>query len=457
VRPYLEILKLVWPLALGMVNNALMQFVDRAYLAHASMECLEAVLPASTLAWVIMCFFQSVVGYTGVFVAQYHGAGDAANGRRSYHAGLWIAAASGLLMLPFVPLGDLIFAWTAPSAEIAGMERAYYDIAIPGGVFIYGQMAALSFFTGRGRTHVVFWVNLFGNLLNIALDPLLIFGLDLSLPLFTFTFNLHLPALGIAGAAFATILSQAIQFAVLVTLARRGGAEEGAESVFDCSPALVRWILRFGIPAGGFEVLGMISFTAFVFVTGRLDSVSFAVSNSCFTINYLLFAPMTGFALGAQTLVGQARGRGDDAAAGLALRRTMFLALLFVTAVCLLVLVLHRPILSLFAPPDPATRTAFLDLGYRLLLLMSAWLLFDSADTVLAGALKGAGDTRFVFVWTAVASVLVWFPLVGLAFAYARTMPVLWATTIVYVIALLLGTWIRWHRGAWRNCRILHG
>ena len=43
---YLSILKLVWPLALGMINNAVMQFVDRAYLARDSMAALEAVLPA---------------------------------------------------------------------------------------------------------------------------------------------------------------------------------------------------------------------------------------------------------------------------------------------------------------------------------------------------------------------------------------------------------------------------
>ena len=49
MKAYLDILKLVWPLALGMVNNALMQFIDRAFLARESLESLEAVLPASFL------------------------------------------------------------------------------------------------------------------------------------------------------------------------------------------------------------------------------------------------------------------------------------------------------------------------------------------------------------------------------------------------------------------------
>ena len=58
---YWSIAKLVWPLALGMANNAVMQFFDRMYLAHESMRALEAVMPASTLAWVFLGFFQAVV------------------------------------------------------------------------------------------------------------------------------------------------------------------------------------------------------------------------------------------------------------------------------------------------------------------------------------------------------------------------------------------------------------
>ena len=69
MKSYREILKLVWPLALGMVNNAVMQFVDRAYLARESMASLEAALPASILAFNILGFFHSIIAYSGTFVA----------------------------------------------------------------------------------------------------------------------------------------------------------------------------------------------------------------------------------------------------------------------------------------------------------------------------------------------------------------------------------------------------
>ena len=45
MNSYREILKLVWPLALGMINNAVLQFTDRMFLAHDSVEALEALDP----------------------------------------------------------------------------------------------------------------------------------------------------------------------------------------------------------------------------------------------------------------------------------------------------------------------------------------------------------------------------------------------------------------------------
>lgn len=444
MRAYIDIVRLVWPIALGMVNAAAMQFVDRAYLARYSVTALEAVLPATTLAWIFMSFFQSVTGYSGVFVAQYHGTGDAASGVRSYHAGLWIAAVSGFLMLPLIPLGNLIFSVTAATPEILALEKTYYGIIAAGGFFVFAQMAVASYFTGRGRTRVVFYVSLLGNVFNIAVDPLLIFG------------GWGVPALGIAGAAYATVGSLAFQSAVLAFLAhrdvRRGGAV--VSSPMETRRILLR-ILRFGIPSGAYEVLNMASFTIFVFVTGRVGDVAFAASNACFTVNYLLYAPITGFAIGAQTLVGQACGRGDAEEAGRIVRRTLHLALGFIVLSCALILILHRPILALFAPSDPVQQSAFMSVGFTLLLLMGAWMLFDGTDTVVSGALKGAGDTKFVMIWMFVASFLVWLPFVFAVAAFYNTMTALWATMVFYVVVICSGTLIRWYKGAWRKIRLV--
>ena len=442
MKPYLEILKLVWPLALGMINNAVMQFADRAYLAHDSMASLEAVLPSGMLAWVFMGFFQSVVGYAGVFVAQYHGAKDFGMCRACYRAAVALALVSGALMLPLWLLGNWILGLTAPSSEILALERTYFGPLILGGIFVYGQMAATAYFTGRSLTRIVFWVNLFGNLLNIALDPILIFGWG------------FVPRLGIAGAAYATVFSSAVQWVALAVAAHRHVSAIPPSSSLIPHSLFCR-ILRYGIPSGLYELLNMVSFSVFVFVTGGVGDVALAASNACFSVNYLVFAPMMGFALGAQTLVGQARGRGDNAAASIAFWRTLALALGFVALVGGLTLACHRPILSLFAPADVALSAEFHSLGVTLFLLMSGWMFFDAADVVVSGALKGAGDTRFVMAWMLICSFVLWLPIVFLVRHFHNTMPALWSTMIVYVIVICIGSLVRWHRGRWKGIRLV--
>ena len=438
MKSYREILKLVWPLALGMVNNAVMQFVDRAYLAHDSMRALEAVLPAGMLMWMFAGFFQSAVGYSSVFVGRYHGAGDEGKCRAAYRVAMMLSAAFGVCSLLLIPVGGAILKATVNSPELLRDETAYYDILMYGSFAVYGQMAAASYFTGRGRTRIVFWANLVGNALNVALDPFLIFGWC------------GVPRMGIAGAAYATAFAMLVQMTILVVAAQREskGLEtgDGRRETW----ALCGRILRFGVPAGLYTVLNMLSFTIFVFVTGGVGDLELAVSNACFTVNYLLVAPMEGFSLGASTLVSQALGRGDpDAAVGEA-RRTMVLGVGLVATCSAVVLCFAHPILEIFASRAGSSAEVFHSLGFTLFALMAAWQVFDAADAILSGALKGGGDTKFVMWWMLVVAFVIWLPIVFVVRRFHNTMPALWSTMVVYVVVIFVGSLVRWRHGRWK-------
>ena len=432
---------------MGMLNNALLQFADRAFLAKDSMASLEAALPASMLAFVVTGFFQSIVAYSGTFVAQYHGAGSADGVARAYHAGRLIAIASGVLAAALVPVGLTIVPAISANPEVVARAKIYYSIISSGAVAVCGQMAASSFFTGQGKTRLVFWVNVAGNVFNVILDPILIFGLC------------GAPRLGIAGAGIATVAASLLQWAVLEICARKELAKKprGAASV--CCDAslwqLVTRVLRFGVPSGAYSVLNILSFTIFVFVTGLVGDVEFAVSNACFSVNWLLIAPVEGFAIGASTLVAQAQGKGDSAAARQALKRTLVLALAFVGMLSIGAVLLYRPILAMFAPADAAVAEKFYSLGFVLVVLMATWQIFDAADVVVAGALKGAGDTKFVMWWMVAAAFGFWLPQVWLVKVFHNTMPALWGTMVVYVMTICAGEIIRWRRGKWQTIKLV--
>ena len=313
--------------------------------------------------------------------------------------------------------------------------------------FKQGTLSYIGARTGRGKTSTVFWVNLFGNALNIALDPVLIFGWC------------GCPRLGIAGAAYATVFSMALQWMALVLAARREKVGSPAAAEETGMRELVLRMLRFGVPAGCYNVLNCLSFTIFVFVTGGVGELELAVSNACFTVNYLLFAPMEGFSIGASTLVAQAIGRGDEKAASRAARRTVSLGVGFAALLSFLALTLAHPVLSLFVSSelaaDASALGAFHSLGFTLFAMMAAWQVFDAADVIVSGALKGAGDTKFVMLWMMFGAFALWLPGVFVVRHVHNTMPALWATMIAYVVVLCAGTFIRWRCGAWRKIKLV--
>ena len=455
IAAYVGVYRIVWPLALGMANNAVMQFVDRVFLSNESTASLEAVLPASMLALLFVGFFQSVIVYSGTFVAQYFGAGIERGCRDSYKAALVLCAVFGVVLLGFVPVGNFVFDLVGHSAEVVEREKAYYSIVILGGFATCSMMAASGYFTGKGRTRLVFWVNLLGNVLNILFDYLFIFGFDIAVP------HLRMAPQGIAGAAWATVLAQVVQMVVLNAIAlkelkgspaERGLREENSESL--CG--LMVKILRYGIPSGVQAMLSILSFVIFVFLTGKVGDIAFAVSNAAFTVNYLLIAPIEGIAVGAGVLVGQRQGAGDSHGAFVDGNRAIVLAEIYVAVASTLALVFWRELLTMFAGSVPsAEMEAFLSLGWMLFVLMVVWQYCDAAEVVLSGALKGAGDTHFVMIWMMIMAFVIWMPILFVVYWLHPTMVALWLTMVVYVVIFFFGTWMRWLKGPWRKIRLI--
>ena len=203
-------------------------------------------------------------------------------------------------------------------------------------------------------------------------------------------------------------------------------------------------------------MFNLLSFTIFVFASAAAGDAALAVSNAVFTINYFLFAPMEGFAIGAGTLVGQFQGAKDSHNAAVAGNRVLALALAYIVVSSVLVFIFRGPILGLFAADTASLDAAeFMSLGVVLLALSITWQIFDAIDTVLSGALKGAGDTRFVMRWMLFSAFAVWLPLVFLVRRFHPSMPAFWATMVVYVVVICIGTAVRWRRGPWRRIELV--
>ncbi len=445
---YREVLRLAYPLIISTGSFSLMQFVDRVFLAQHSTVSIQAALPAGLLSFTMICMFMALAGYANTFVAQYHGRGDAAGCARATMQGVWLSLLSWPLILALLPVGLFLLRAAGHPADVLAQERGYYTILMAGGVLIPLNAAIGSFFTGRGDTLTNMYAQVAGNVVNIVLDYALIFG------------RWGMPELGIRGAAYGTVAAGLvpvlIQFALYFSPSTH--ARHGTRTLLGWDAGLMRRLVRYGMPSGLHLLLDVASFSAFVLMSGRLGPLPLAVSNIALSINTLAFMPLIGISMAASTLVGQYQGRRDPATAERAGWTSLKVGLLYMAIMAASYVLLPETYFRLFAERGEGgfTLADLVGTGRYLLMMMAAWGLLDAINLILAGALKGAGDTRFVMWYSTLAAWGLLVPGTWLViYVLHGGLLAAWGWLMVFIILLSYGFWHRFRGGRWKNIELL--
>jgi MATE family multidrug resistance protein len=445
---YRETLKVAWPLIISMGSFTLMQFTDRLFLAWHSAVSIQAALPAGILSFTMVSGFMALAGYANTFVAQYHGAGEADGCSRATAQGILLALASWPLMLALIPVGLWLLRVSGHAPAVMEEERAYFTILMLGSVSAPLTAALGGFFSGRGDTFTTMITNVTGNLLNIALDYAMIFG------------HWGFPALGIRGAAWATVASGFISPVLLFALyfSRRFSSVFRTRREFRYDPALMRRMIRFGLPAAAHLVLDVGAFTLFVLLTGRLGEVALAASNIALSINNIAFMPLIGISIAASILVGQYQGRRESAIAEKAGWTSLKIGWLYMGVIALTFAFFPGVYFRLFTGRGAAglPLEILLPVGRWLLLMMAIWGMLDAVNLILSGALKGAGDTRFVMVYTVVMAWGFWITgEIVIVFLLDAGIVWAWAWMAVFVFIVAIGFLWRFRSGRWKTIELL--
>ena len=434
------------PLILSMASYTIMQFCDRVFLSRYSSVTIQAALPAGILAHTLICFFQALAGYAGTFTAHYHGAKDPQQCVRATVQGLWLAFASWPLILLQIPLGNWFMALSGHAPEVLVAEKTYFVILMAGGIMVPLNAAIGGYFMGIGRTTVNMAANTLGCSLNIVLNYMMIFG------------HWGCPEMGIAGAAYATLISGLVTCLLQIVLFVRAEPVRaiGLTGGFKPDLALMWRIVRFGTPSGLQLLMDVGSFAVFIMFTGRMGEVALAASNIAFSINNLAFAPLLGFGLAASTVVGQHQGAGNHEAARRAGYTGTKMGLIYMAVIGATFLLFPQGYFELFRSDDAAySAEDLLGVGRTMLLLMTVWGLLDTVSIILSGALKGAGDTRFVMIYMILGSWGVLVPGTLVLLHFGSGILGLWVWLAVYVCVLAIGFWRRWQQGHWQHIRVI--
>ena len=445
---YRDVLAISLPLVASMGSITVMQFTDRMFLANYSINAIAAALPAGIAAFTSIAFFMGVATYTNAFVAQYTGARALDRVGAALWQGIYFSILSAAFLASLFFISNPLFDLIGHSPPIRSLEVTYFNILILGaGLPVLGSALAC-FYTGRGLTWTVMMVHMAGAAVNIPLDYCLINGVG------------PFPELGIIGAAIATVTASATIVGILGLLifSPANRAKFGTWKNRGWDRELFGRLMRYGVPSGIQFFLEIFGLTFFIQMLGRLGDLELAASNIVLSIETLSFLPMVGFHIGNATLVGQAVGKGQPEDGVYATTSALHITLAYMIMVAVVFVFMPEPLLRLFENSDhaPAQQAEIMGLGVVLMRFVAVFCFFDALNLVFSGAIKGAGDTRFIMWTIAALSLGVMIGPVYLAVEVVGAgLYTAWTLATIYICALGIAFMLRYRQGRWKKMRVI--
>jgi putative MATE family efflux protein len=436
------ILQLALPAVVENLLQTLVFFADTVMVGWLrNPAALAAVGLGGTLFYLLMTLFGAVAVSATALVARAWGAGNreraAQVGGQAIMLTLILAGVGTALLYPFAT-GYVRLMGGEP--EVVELGSRYARIILLSSLFNYPMMVANGIMRGAGDTRTPMWNTLMMNICNIIVSYLLIFGVA------------GLPALGIDGAAWGTTAARAVGgvLAVGALLGGRTVIRLDWRSFFQWNGRIVKRILELAIPTAVEGSVAQSGYLIFTRMVASLGTATLAAHQIALRVESLSYMPSLGLAVAATTLVGQALGAENHRLAEASIKRTLLFSLIFNGLLGVIFVIFARPIVSIFgATPD------VLALAALALMIAAAELPALGIDMILAGGLRGAGDTRTPMIVTLVGVLLFRLSLVYLlAIQWGWGLAgVWWGTAIDWTIRALM-LWIFFLRGRWKTIKL---
>lgn len=395
-------LTLALPIVVGQVSQMLIGVTDNAFIGRVgSVELAAAAFTHGVFTILYVAGIGLVLG-AGVFAARDHGAGDEAGCAAWLRHGRALAVAVGLgAFALMVALSTQLHRFGQPP-EVVAIVRPYFLLIglsfLPAIIF----QVQRQFCESLNRPWVPMGLMLADVALNALLNWMLVFG------------HLGAPALGLVGSGVATLLARVVAAIAIYAWLQRAAVFSSVRAAAAGGWERGRFVelLKLGVPAGGMLLFEGSAFAMAALMMGWLGTVALAAHQVALGCASLTFMFPLGLSTATSLRISQARGEGRTGAV-----RAIGFGSLAAGAVVMgafaLVFALAGPWIA--AAFTPATDVS--GLAARLLVVAALFQLFDGAQVIGAGALRGLTDVRVPTGLTFVAYWVVALPLgYGLAF-----------------------------------------
>jgi putative MATE family efflux protein len=409
--------KLAWPIVAIQLLQVAYNIADTLFLGYYDTNALGALSLAFPLVFLVISVAGGFTTAGSILVAQYTGADS--EGSAGHAAGQTISlvyvVGTVLAIVGFLLTRDLLAVLPSQeetAANVIPLAAEYMEIFFLGVPFVFGFFVFSALMRGYGDTKTPMRVMIVSVVLNVALDPLLIFGIG------------PFPELGVAGAAIATILSRGI--ATVIGLYVLFVTDSGPSvSVASLRPELkmVRKIVSLGVPSSAEQsasALAMVTLTGMVAAFAPPVVAAYGLGNRLIS---LVFLPAMGLGRATNTMVGQNLGAGKTDRAARAVRLAAAIGAGVMLVVAVVAALFPDPIVGVFVGTEGPDAKETLRLGSEYVRVRAVEFAFIGVLQVVLGAYRGAGNTKTALAFSLVALWIGRVPAVAFL-AFTATVPV---------------------------------
>jgi putative MATE family efflux protein len=447
---YKKNISIAWPAAL---EGALLSIIGSfdmmmvGAIPGKGTESIAAVGLTSQPRMILLILAQSVCIGTTALIARRRGEKDQTGANSVLRQSMYVITLLGILMTLAGYFGArLLMTVAGAQADTIGPSVAYFQIISLGFLFNCWSLCLCAAMRGIGKTQITMVTNIVANLVNVALNYCLING------------HFGFPALGVRGAAIATVIGTGVSCLIAFWFATR---PDGYLRFAPGIPRFDRRTLSGLSKIGASSILEGISLRFGFFINSlliaSLGTSVFAAYNIVQQVSSLSYTLGDGISAAGTTLVGQSLGakRPDLARANVKISRKLSI----VTSIILMIFIFftRRPLALLFTRDESiiaAVSMAFL--------VVIVGMIPQNGRVVYSGCLRGAGDVKYVAIVSLI-SVALMRPILTYLFCYPanRAIPMLQLAVtgpwIAFVIDALVRTFLlerRIARGKWLEIKL---
>ncbi len=441
------LISLALPLVMSTGFTSLTLFTDRTLLFYWEHEhAAAAAMGSSTLYWALMCLPTGMLGYLSTFVSQYVGAGRPDRIVVAYRHALrlaWMIVPFLLLALAFAHLPFSIF---QHEPVLQKLESTYLRTLIFGGLAVVFYTAQSGLMTGLGYTRWVLLIDGIATAVNLVLAYLLIFGIG------------PLPALGVTGAGLATAFSFWLKLPLanwLIGTRPELRAAAWSPERTPWEPDMLRRLVLFGAPAGLTMLAESTSFVIITLQVGQLGGLSYTATTLALGLNVLAFVPMLGLGIGVGVLVGRHVLERRIDLASRTVTCAVWLSIIYTSVFAVSLGIFPETMTRVYAMGSDSSFQELRPMLLPLLRIIAVYCVFDGLQIVFVGAIKGAGDTWFVLIATAVMG----FGIVGLGMIFQQmlgnSLLLWWYIIALWVFLMAIAFAGRYFQGKWKTMQVI--